>query len=473
MMPQEKGWSEMSGYKHATVTISEREYRHLHEADMKRRFRGHTKIKAQNSGSTEDLINTLQQMENRQRQLEEAFGDLDQDFDRLDEDMVQVILEQNALCYQSLATVIEETASNASASLALVSERFSEQLQIEREHYQQNLQSVIQRLDTFEQREQAKMKLARQWLRQVVIFSDFIQEQFDHERFLPGQLSKILRSLEIAQRNLAEGLPEASLQISQQAFLGMSDLRLELEQRIVEWQAEYGRASGALDQFITELELNASVNALGLEGEELTERVDVAYWSNGDYQQLLTKCRRLSALLSQENQHITTEELKQTHAELLPVLTERFESIIYEARLNALNSQLRMNIAEQALQALESHGFRLNESGYLNKDMRSPFMAQLDSSDGSRVTIQVLPTDQTASELTNELVMVTNHPFLKTEHEARLRWEELCRSLNQYELTVSRTEVRSLPSLTAPDRVEQPAFLGQQPIHSKRQNNVR
>ena len=463
----------MSGYKHATVTISEREYRRLHEADMKRRFRGHAKIKTRNSGQTEDLINTLQQMENRQRQLEEAFGDLDQDLDHLDHDMIQVILEQNALCYQSLVAVIDETASNANASLALVSQRFSEQLQIEREHYQLNLQSLIQRLDKYEQREQAKMKLARQWLRQVVLLADLIQEQFDHDRFLPGQLSKILRALEIAQRNLAEGLPEASLQISQQAFLGLSDLRLELEQRVMEWQSEYGRASEALDQFITELELNASVNALGLEGEELPERVDVAYWSNGDYQHLLAKCRHLSALLSQEQQHITTEELKQTHAELLPILMERFESIIYTARLNALNSQLRMNIAEQALQALENHGFRLNESGYVDKDMRAPFMAQLDSSDGSRVTIQVLPTDTTGRELTNELVMVTNHPLLKTEHEARLRWEELCRSLNQYDLMVSRTETRATPALTAPDRGEQPAFVDQQPIHSKRQHHVR
>lgn len=463
----------MSGYKHATVTISEREYRRLHEADMKRRFRGHMKIKASNSGSTEDLLKTLQEMDNRQRQLEQALGDLDQDFDRMDDSMIQVILEQNALCYQSLTAVIEETASNAEASLALVSQRFTEQLQIERERYQLSLDSLVGRLETYEQREQAKMKLARKWLRHVVVLADMVQEQFDHERFLPGRLASILRSLDIAQQNLAEGLPEASLQISQQAFLGLTDLRLELEQRIVEWQTEYVSASEALNQFIAELEMNASVNALGLDGEELADQVDVAYWSNGEYQHLLNKCRQLSAFLSQEQQHITTEELKQTHAGLLPALAERFESIIYEARLNALNSQLRMNIAEQALQALENHGFRLNESGYVNRDMRAPFIAELDSADGSRVTIQVLPTDQTARELTNELVVVTNHPFLKTEHEARLRWDELCRSLNQYDLTVSRTGTGVTPALASPEPVQQATSLEQQPIHSKRYHNVR
>jgi hypothetical protein len=104
--------------------------------------------------------------------------------------------------------------------------------------------------------------------------------------------------------------------------------------------------------------------------------------------------------------------------------------------------------------------------------MRAPFMAQLNNSDGSQVTIQVLPTDGTAQELANELVVVTRHPYLKTEQEARLQWAELCRSLNEFNLNVGRPEVRSAPALSAPDGVEHPRFL-RQPIRSEKQNNVR
>ncbi len=344
----------MSGYKRATVTISEQEYRRLHEADMKKRFREHKKTKTRNTDQTPNLIHTLQQMENRQRQLEQALGDLDQNSNWMDEEIVQGILAQNALCYEGLAAMIEETTLDASTSLALLYEHFEQEMQREREQHQQNLQSLFQRLNTYEQREQGKSTRARQWLRQSVIAADFIREQFDHEQFFPGRFSKILRTLNMAQMNLADGLPEASLQISQQAFLDLSELQFELEQRIVEWQAEYEQASMALTDFIAELELNATVNAFGLEGEELPEQVDVAYWSNGKYDQLLNKCRSLLALLLQEQQSISTEELTRTHAELLPSITEMLESIIYEARLNALNAQLRMNIAETALRALEN-----------------------------------------------------------------------------------------------------------------------
>jgi len=465
----------MSGYKRATVMISEDEYRRLHQADMKRRFKGHTRIKAKDSGKTADLTNTLRQMENRQQQLEQALGNLDQNLNRTDAETMQAILAQNALCYESLATMIEETTSNANASLALLSQHFTEAMQMEREQHSHNLQSLVQRLDTYEQKEQIKAETARQWLRQSVILADFIQEQFDHERFLPGKLSRILGSLDFAQNNLAQGFLESSLQTSQQTFLQLSELHFELEQRIVEWQTEFERTYNALNQFIVELEQNSTVTALGLEGEELTEQVELTYWSNGKYQQLLDKSRDLLALLSQDQRYISIEELTRTRTELLPIITERFESIIYEARLHALNSQLRMNIAERALQALEIHGFTLSEAGYVNKDMRAPFMAHLGNSDGSRVTIQVLPTDKAIQELTNELVVITNHPYLKTEQEARLQWDELCRNLNQYNLNVSRPNIGAAPPLTAttPGHVEHHPLLDQQRIHSERHNDVR
>jgi hypothetical protein len=134
------------------------------------------------------------------------------------------------------------------------------------------------------------------------------------------------------------------------------------------------------------------------------------------------------------------EDLDRVYNQIIPVVRDSFESIIYEARLNALNSQLRMNIAEKALQALENHGFCLENSGYSDDDMRSQFSAQLASPDGSEVTINVLPTEKSSEELSNEIVVITTHPYLKTDHEARMHWDELSYTLSQYNLKVSRPE---------------------------------
>jgi len=462
----------MSGYKRAMVTISQEEYRRLHQAEVKRRFQEIARKVKKSPSETGDLFNALQQMASRQQQFEEALYVLDHGINQVEADAMQEILRENSLCYERLIAVIGQTSTDTQRSLESLSQRFTEEMQSQRQQYQQNMQALVQRLHRYEQREQAKAEAARKWLKQSVAFADFIQGQYDHERFLPGKLFSILGSLKFAQNNLAQGFFESSLQTSQQAFLQLSEMHVELEQRILEWQTEFEKARSVLKQSLAELEENASVTALGLEGEELPEQVDVAYWSNGKYRDLLDKCRNFLALISQEQQSISTEELRQANNELLPVIRERFESIIYEARLNALNSQLRMNIAEQALQALETHGFSLNEAGYAGKDMRASFTAQLENPDGSRVTIQVLPTDKTSQELANELVVITRHPYLKTEQEARLQWEELCRTLNHYNLNVGRPEIRSTPPALA-ERSEQPSLLDRQRIGSERQPNVR
>ena len=461
----------MSGHKRATVTISEEEYRRLHQADMKRRFKEHSKANARASGQISDLNHTLQGMENRQYQLEQALHDLGQDFDGMGAELIEDVLAQNARSYATLATMIEETNSEANASLDLLSQRFTDVLQRDREQYRQHLQSLSQRLDAYEHREQSKAEAARHRLRQSVGFAEFIQERMDHERFVPGRLSRILGSLDLAQNNLSQGFFEASMQISQQAFLQLSELHLELEQRMVEWQTEYAKVHAALTQFITEIDMNSQVNAFGLEGEELSEQVDLDFWSNGKYRELSDKCRHLVTLLSSEQRSISKEELTRTYRELLPIVAERFESIIYEARLNALNSQLRMNIAERALQALEVQGFRLNAAGYAEQDMRAAFTAHLENPDGSRVLIEVLPTDKIKQELANELVVITKHPYLKTEHEARLQWQELCRSLNQLDLHVSRPEIRSSPG-ASPNPVENRLLQTEELIDFKRHHNV-
>lgn len=200
--------------------------------------------------------------------------------------------------------------------------------------------------------------------------------------------------------------------------------------------------------------------------------MDLSYWSLGKYRELLEKSRQLLVLLSQEQHSISTEELKRTYRELLPVIEEKFESIIYEARLNALNSQLRMNIAERALQALETQGFILNGAGYANRDMRAAFTASLENVDGSRVLIEVIPAAPAGQELSNELVVITRHPYLKSEHEARLQWQELCRTLGQYDLHVGRPEIRATPPLNSSDSVVQPAQRSEALIRPKRHHHV-
>ena len=460
----------MSGFKRATVTISEEEYRRLHEADMKRKFRERKKPEARPDEQSAELARVIEQMEQRQQQLEQDLRELDQGFHQTPvyNEELDAILMQNALYYEDLAAMVEETGSANYENLENLSQSFDEKIGRQREEYQRALQNLFDRQDIFEQAENVREELARQWLERSQHMASFLRDQFDHERFLPGRLSQILLRLEFAQNNLAQGLWESSLQHSQQAFLHLNELHLELEQRVLEWEAEYDCAYRAIREVIHDLELNAKVSAFGLQGEELPEEVDLDYWSGGKYQELLKNCQQVLEILLQDRQQIPAEDLQRTHTEWLPDITKRLESIIYEARLNALNSQLRMNIAERALQALENHGFTLSESGYSDEDMRSSFTACLDNPDGSQVTIQVLPGNTSVRELANELVIETRHAELKTEQEVQMQWQELRRSLHADNLRISQPEIRPRPPLAHNPQVPQPHLLNKPLVRSER-----
>ncbi|MDQ2693023.1 MAG: hypothetical protein M3Y68_13380, partial [Chloroflexota bacterium] len=101
----------MSGFKRATVTISEEEYRRLHDADMKRKFRERKKPEAQDVERPAELGRVIEQMEQRQQQLEQALRELDQNFNQAPAyaEELDAILMQNALYYEDLAATLEET----------------------------------------------------------------------------------------------------------------------------------------------------------------------------------------------------------------------------------------------------------------------------------------------------------------------------------------------------------------------------
>ncbi len=442
----------MSGYKHATVTISREEYQRLHEDGMKKRLREFNRIKSQDSGQDEVVLGLIRQLEERESQLQAVLSSTGQESFQSDNSILQNLLEQNAIYYENLVSALRNSNWDMEHSLAAVTNELFKEMNAGREYINQTLQSMMMDQQYMQNSESMKVEAARQWHSGCTVLIEFIQSQFDHDRFSPGRLNRILRNLNLAENNYANGFFESSLQAAQQSYLELTDLNAELEQQVLYWQTAFEKTYESINDLVYQMVSNGKVNAVGLHGEELPNLVDLNYWTCGRFSQLLSHARQLSANLIQDQSIITFEDLDRVYNQILPVIRESFESMVYEARLSALNSQLRMNIAEKALQALENHGFCLEHSGYSDDDMRSQFNAQLASPDGSEVTINVLPTEKSSQELSNEIVVITTHPYMKTDHEARMQWDELSYTLSQYNLKVSRPETNPNPDPLLPDQ---------------------
>ena len=436
----------MSGYKHATVTISREEYQRLHEADMKKRFKEFNRIRSHDSGQNEMVLGLIRQLEERESQLQAVLSTTGQGSSQTDNGLLQNLLEQNAIYYENLVSTLRNSNWDLQNSLDSVTNELFTEMNAGREYIYQALQSIMVDQQSVQNSESIKAEAARQWHSGCIVLIEFIQSQFDHERFSPGRLNRILRNLSLAENNYANGFFESSLQASQQNYIELTDLIAELEQQVLCWQTAFEKTIESIDELIFQMVSNGKVNAVGLQGEELTDLVDLNYWTDGRFSQLLSHSRQLSTNLMQDQGILALEDLDRVYNQIIPVIRESFESMVYDARLSALNSQLRMNIAEKALQALENHGFCLENSGYSDNDMRSQFNAHLACPDGSEVTINVLPTDRSAEELSNEIVVITTHPYLKTDHEAMMQWDELSYTLGQYNLKVSRPEINTNPT---------------------------
>jgi hypothetical protein len=442
----------MSGYKHATVTISQEEYQRLHDTAMKSKLRDFTKLQSTDSGKDETVLNLIQQLEARERQLQDLLNSTDEPSDIIDGEILQSIAEQNAVSYRQIIQTLRDANLEFHESIDNLSDNFRQELQNDRETNLQYLQNLISAQAYTQNKEYAREQAAEFWLNRCGLLAGFIQTQFDLERFTPGKFEKIIRNLSYAENNLAQGFSESCLQVSQQMFLELTDLNLELEQHYLQWQTFFADTYSSLNEMIAQMNCNEVICALGLQGEELPNSISLEFWTNGRYHQLLDHCQQLARYMIQDQNILSLNDIQRIYSQILPSIRETFEKIIFDARLNALNSQLRMNIAEKAFEALENHGFVLDESGYSNNDMRSQFNAHLECPDGSQVLIQVLPTEETTEALANDLVVITTHPFLKTEHEARLRWEELSQTLNRYNLRVSRPQI--LDAASSPTTIQ-------------------
>ena len=131
-------------------------------------------------------------------------------------------------------------------------------------------------------------------------------------------------------------------------------------------------------------------------------------------------------------------QLKDLLAVQLPEIKNEFDGIVYRVRYCAINSQLRVNIADMAVHVLGQQGFISDKNGYLENDQRNRYITELVNIDGSRITIQVDPIDDL--ETTNDIVMLTEDITPKFQPEIRNRANLILRSLQEWGLHVGQIQ---------------------------------
>jgi hypothetical protein len=423
----------MSGHKRATITISEDEYRRLHDAEMKLRFlpKKQPEPTVLTNQVQTAVFDHLDHFRNRQADFDRVLVSLSDEIQSIERQTSTVLVDQQTRFSEQISAAVGNLSERTQLLLAEQSSRFD--IMILEEHQQRQLEMIAydQSLGRLEANFNRKIELADRWIQAAEELDRFICENYYHEQFAPGAIRRFEMRLRQSIDNLADGVPEAALIQAQQVYSELSELRLVLEQRENEWNTLYQAAWEGIYNLLNSADSCHICPAHDLDGQELPEPVDIDYWSNGELGNAIERIADLGLQLQID--HISTADLTDILDQGLPLARQAVEEAIYNARLAVLNSQLRINIADLVVDALQKQGFVLQQAEYARDDQRLAYSAKVRNLEGNEIVIQVNPSDSIGK---NELHLVSLDREQRTEHELRQRSLEVTRSLGQYGLQV-------------------------------------
>jgi hypothetical protein len=222
-----------------------------------------------------------------------------------------------------------------------------------------------------------------------------IDAQLPHQRYAPGRLAELTRRLDIADGTLQSALGEAALAQAQEAYLQLCDLQAEVELRDQERQEARLTADGALTMLREQIRLHTDPTVLdeaGLPVDGAT--IDVDYWSEGELGQLAETVAGLTAAAADPAGRLSAAELRHICEHEVPELDAALTDVVARAQARLLASQVRVNVAELVVGALEEttgYTWEEGQAVYANGDQRRSFYSKLRHLDDSEIVVEVAP----------------------------------------------------------------------------------
>lgn len=428
----------MSGYKRATISISQDEYNRLRDAEVQLRTAPSIPAEVLQSisqRSYEAVQDNLNRMQQRQRGFENMVSGMNQSIQSLERDTSQALVALESNLLGKTQEYVGGLYGHFNQLLNQHLAQFEQTIAANHHYLQDELAQQSRQLRRLEGDAQRKQEMAEMWLDSAEQFCAFIHQNYAHQQFLPGEMEWLERQLIQTRSNLGVGLAEAVIVNAQQLYTAFSDMRIRLERLQNDWLLLHQSAWEAVTLILSRLEASRVVAAVDLEGNELETPIETDYWTDGRLSELERDLNYIRERLEDPETQLNWDILNRWLDIDLPSYDDGLCHIVGDARVTALNSQLRINIADLVIQALQEQGFALEASDYQSSDMRDAFNAHLSSLEGNEVVVNVVPVGRNVGE--NELHLQSIDREEHTEHELQQRWVEVDRSLTAYGLDVS------------------------------------
>lgn len=340
----------------------------------------------------------------RQNALEQSLAGLSEQTRQLEASTARRIRDQTTMLWNQIQDTAKDIRATTRQALEEQEARLEEAIEQERSQRQREVRELRQNLDSLMQDKDRAQMAASQTAADARLLFKAIEEQLPHEQFAPGRMAAMSRRLAQAESNVAQGHAQAALGQAQDLYLDLSDLRTEIELRDQEWRVAQVAAVSATAALLEQVKYNENLEVTDAQGVKLDGvSLDVDFWSDGELSDLRTRAQELAALA--RGDHVTGDKARSTTlAELraiverdVPELNEELTAVIGRAGARQFASQVRVNLAEYVVEALEeATGFVWldGETTYAGEDPRQAFYSKLKHPDDSEIVVEVAPDEQ-------------------------------------------------------------------------------
>ena len=304
---------------------------------------------------------------------------------------------------------------------------------------------------------ETKQAISKEAVRSAEDLFDYVTTNYPVDRYYPNEIEEIFHEIAQSKENVEDGFYEAGLISAQHSFRELEKMRMYVKEKELTRHYHLAVAREAFHELKEIARSNQTINAIGLDQEDLGIDIDVLFWSGDRYRLALRKISSFINKIDNYGESLSEVDLRIILEEHFPLLKDELEQSVYWARRNVLASQIRYNIASRVVQALGQQGFVLTSGSYAESDQRCFYQAHLKHFDGSEVIVEVKELEDEMSA--TQLELESLDADVRTEHELRQRAYEVARSLRQFGLQVGKNQKRaedlSYPSLYSNSEIQE------------------
>ena len=445
----------MSAYKTATIRVGEAEYQRLREAEEQLRLMELQKGEAQSFIEKKNrpafgVIN--REIKQREQTFSDLTIDLDQNVRDLESRTSDWIRQQSSLMLAEMAKIEWRLGQESNLQLEQWLGQVNVQLRQQQSQINDYWKTQENRFRSIESRLEFMQAETKKWLEPALAWLEQIPISYPNLSRFVDEFEKYQDTCDQAVGLYENGAVELGYVQAHQLYTNLSQFRRRLEADLVFTSSVQKKLQEKAAEFYRQVQEQRVVKAMDSDGQELSDDIDLEYWTQGAHSVFLQEIMQFYSQVSQPN--LSPQQLQDFLERRFPELENRSIELVTRARLEVLSSQVRFNIAQIVAEALESQGFHLEEANYDQQDYRRSFTAITRNASGNEVVIQIEPELQ--YEEGGKLKIESKDAGSMTEHELWQRNQEIFRAIQRYGLSVSNISAAQSPAGDRPGSSQEP-----------------